>query len=248
MKSDGRIVQTTGVAGRAVGYRNGGASLVVAYAGIGDSNLDGQSDNSDISALVLAGKYVADGSGPTATWDEGDWSGDGVSSAGDISALILSGLYGSGMITSAVTPGSSGDGIASIVYDAATGALTFSKDGDTRDIREIKIASGGGHFLTANAENVGFLDVNSASLQDRFNLGSAFANGYDLGNLLANVPGGYNPLSDLTVQYGVFGGGSLVSGDLIVVPVPEPSAAMMLGIGATTLLLTRRRRRRACVS
>ncbi|MGB7158195.1 MAG: autotransporter-associated beta strand repeat-containing protein, partial [Tepidisphaeraceae bacterium] len=227
MKSDGRIVQTTGVANRAVGYTTSGANLVVAYAGIGDSNLDGQSDNADISALVLAGKYVANGAGATATWDEGDWNGDGKSSAGDISALILCGLYGSGAITSvvanAVSPGNSGDGVASIAYDIVTGSIKFAKDGDARDIREIKISSAGGHFVIANAENVGSFDVNSASLQDRFNLGAAFADGYDLGDLLASVPGGYDALSDLTIQYGVFGGGSLVAGDLVIV-VPEPTS------------------------
>ena len=52
---------------------------------------------------------------------------------------------------------------------------------------------------------------------------------------------GYNPLSDLTVEYGVFGGGTLVAGDLVVA-VPEPAS-----IGAVTLagaLLARRPRRR----
>src|SRR5688500_331514 len=138
MKFDGRLVQTTGVANRTVGYTSSGGNVVIAYAGIGDSNLDGQSNNGDISALILGGKYAAGGAGPAATWDEGDWNGDGRSSAGDISALILSGLYGSGMTSSIVTPGAPGDGFASIVYNPATGALTFSKDGDNRDIREIR--------------------------------------------------------------------------------------------------------------
>ena len=48
---------------------------------------------------------------------------------------------------------------------------------------------------------------------------------------------GYDALADLTVQYGVFGGGSLVAGDLVVV-VPEPAAA------ASLILLGVRRRRR----
>jgi hypothetical protein len=190
---------------------------------------------------VLGGKYVAGGGGPAATWDEGDWTGDGVSSAGDVSALVLSGLYGSGFIASAVAPGTNGDGLASIVYNPLDGSLTFAKDGDARDIREIVIASADGHFVTANAENVGFLDVNSAALQDRFSLGAAIASGYDLGNLLAGVPTGYNPLTDLTVQYGVFGGGSLVAGDLVVLPVPEPSTFATFTCAAVALLLSRRR-------
>lgn len=239
MKSDGRIVQSTGIANRAVGYTTSGSNLIIGYAGIGDSNLDGQSDNTDISALVLAGKYDAGGAGPAATWDEGDWNGDGRSSAADISALILSGLYGSGAITSSVSPGTSGDGVASIVYNVATGALTFSRDGDARDIREIKISSATGRFVTANAENVGGFDVNSTTLQDRFNISAPIADGYDLGDLLAGVPGGYNALSDLTVQYGVFGGGTLVAGDLVVV-VPEPASLALAFLGGGALLRRRR--------
>jgi hypothetical protein len=240
MKFDGRLVQTTGVANRTVGYTSSGGNLIIGYAGIGDSNLDGQSNNSDISALVLGGKYAAGGSGAAATWDEGDWNGDGLSSAGDISALILSGLYGSGMTSSIVTPGANGDGVASIVYNATTGSLSFSKDGDARDIREIRISSAGAHFVIANAENLGSFDANTASLQDRFKLDAAFADGYDLGDLLAGVSAGYNPFSDLTVEYGVFGAGTLVAGDLVVA-VPEPAS-----IGAVALagiLLARRPRR-----
>lgn len=239
MKADGRLTQSTGVANRAVGYTQSGPNLVIAYAGIGDSNLDGQSSSADISALVLAGKYTANGSGPAATWDEGDWTGDGKASAADVSALVLSGLYGAGQQSNLVAPGLPGDGVASIVYNIVDGSLKLSRDGDARDIREIRIASASGAFVIANAENVGALDVNDPGLQDRFSLSGPFADGYDLGNLLAGAGITYNPLTDLTVEYGVFGGGNLVAGDLTVVPEPSMTVSVIAGIAG---ILTWRRR------
>ena len=258
MKADGRLVQTTGVSGRAVGYTTSGAGLAVAYSAIGDSNLSGDVNSSDISAVVLGGKYVGDGSGPDAFWDEGDWNGDGKASSADISSLVLAGTYNSGpyggssapaggaasLTSNLVVAGTSGNGVADIVYNVATGDLSFAKDGDARDIRELRIASASGAFKTANGSNVGFLDANTTTLQDRFSLSSAFGDGYDLGTLLASAGIGYNALSDLTVQYGVNGGGTLTSGSLVIVGgvAPEPASLVCLTAGVAGLFGRRRRR------
>ena len=158
--------------------------------------------------------------------------------------LAIASAVGTAAATSngAVIVGTTGNGVADILYNVTTGSLSFAKDGDARDIRELRIDSAGANFKTANAANVGFLDANTTTLQDRFSLSAAFGDGYSLGNVLAGLPVTYNPLTDLTVQYGVNGGGTLTAGDLVLVgQVPEPASlaaiATLTGVG----VLRRRR-------
>lgn len=69
-------------------------SLVVAYAAVGDANLDGSVNIQDLIALTAAGKYGT--SATNAGWWEGDFNGDGRVGIGDLIALVSAGLYGSG--------------------------------------------------------------------------------------------------------------------------------------------------------
>ena len=79
----------------AVGYRMlPDGSLVVGYSGVGDANMDGSVDDSDLSQVSTSGKY---GSGATdAAWWQGDFNYDGVVNIKDLVSMRTSGLYGSG--------------------------------------------------------------------------------------------------------------------------------------------------------
>jgi len=78
-----------------VGYRAlHDGSLVVGYSGVGDANMDGRVDDSDVTAVSSSGKY---GSAVTdAAWWHGDFNYDGFVNIKDLVSLRTSGLYGSG--------------------------------------------------------------------------------------------------------------------------------------------------------
>ena len=57
---------------------------------IGDANLDGEFNSSDMISVFSAGKYE---SGQTATWTEGDWNGDTTFDSADLIAAFSDGGY-----------------------------------------------------------------------------------------------------------------------------------------------------------
>jgi autotransporter-associated beta strand protein len=78
-----------------VGYRAlQDGSLVVGYSGVGDANMDGRVDDSDVTAVSSSGKYGS--AGADAAWWHGDFNYDGVVNIKDLVSLRTSGLYGSG--------------------------------------------------------------------------------------------------------------------------------------------------------
>ncbi len=91
------ITSTSIQAGKpfAVGYRMlQDGSLVVGYAAVGDANMDGSVDNTDLTAASTSGKY---GSGVAdANWWQGDFNYDGVVNIRDLVSMRTSGLYGRG--------------------------------------------------------------------------------------------------------------------------------------------------------
>jgi hypothetical protein len=60
----------------------------------GDVNGDGQFDQLDIVAVLVADKYL---SGDAATWSEGDFDGDGVFDQRDLVAALQTGMYLNGL-------------------------------------------------------------------------------------------------------------------------------------------------------
>ncbi|MCP4193599.1 MAG: PEP-CTERM sorting domain-containing protein [Planctomycetaceae bacterium] len=60
---------------------------------IGDANLDGEFNSSDLVTVFSAAKYE---SGQAALWEEGDWNGDQLFSSGDLVAAFSDGGYDSG--------------------------------------------------------------------------------------------------------------------------------------------------------
>jgi hypothetical protein len=79
----------------AVGYRvlaNG--SAIVAWAAFGDSNLDGQVNNTDITLINTGGKFNAGGT--SAVWSQGDYNYSGAVNNSDITLLNTAALFGAG--------------------------------------------------------------------------------------------------------------------------------------------------------
>jgi hypothetical protein len=76
-------------------YYHDGVSVHIAWyeqlpGDAGDANLDNQFDQTDITAVLGAGKYRT---GEPATWQEGDWNHDGVFDQLDIIAALQTGSY-----------------------------------------------------------------------------------------------------------------------------------------------------------
>lgn len=113
------ITSTSIQAGKpfAVGYRMlQDGSLVVGYAAVGDANMDGSVDNTDLTAASTSGKY---GSGVAdANWWQGDFNYDGVVNIRDLVAMRTSGLYGRG----SYLPQS----LTSLAMASTTGAVSFT--------------------------------------------------------------------------------------------------------------------------
>jgi autotransporter-associated beta strand protein len=115
----------------AVGYRMlGDGSLVVGYSGVGDANMDGRVDGSDVTAVSTSGKYgtgIAD-----AAWWHGDFNYDGVVNIKDLVGLRTSGLFGSGSYLPVVAASVSSSGMFTTPTTAQTtsaqtsSAKTFS--------------------------------------------------------------------------------------------------------------------------
>lgn len=78
---------------RAVGYRITGSGLEVAWAAIGDADLDGQLTAFDLVGLQSGGKFNKD---QPATWQDGDVNYDGRFNILDLVATNATGLFGRG--------------------------------------------------------------------------------------------------------------------------------------------------------
>ncbi|MFM9025050.1 MAG: autotransporter-associated beta strand repeat-containing protein [Planctomycetaceae bacterium] len=106
--------------GRAVGYRASAGTLTIAWAALGDVNLDGQIDSTDVSLINTGGRF---GQGPSsgAVWAEGDFNYSGGVNSTDISLLNGTGLYGTGSYVPTAPAGTS----------SATASVTTTSSPDT---------------------------------------------------------------------------------------------------------------------
>jgi hypothetical protein len=79
---------------RAVGWLgHGDGSVSVAYAALGDTNLDNQVDILDAANFLAGGKF---GTGSSATWSQGDFGYDGVVDILDVADFLSTGLFDAG--------------------------------------------------------------------------------------------------------------------------------------------------------
>ena len=68
------------------------------FSWVGDANLDGQFDTTDLVRVLSAGKYET---GQAAVWSEGDFNGDGFFNTSDLIAALSDGGYEQGSRTAA---------------------------------------------------------------------------------------------------------------------------------------------------
>jgi autotransporter-associated beta strand protein len=85
-----------------VGYRFDGAGrATVAFAPVGDANLDGEVNLFDLVTSEASGRY---GAGGAAGWDDGDFNYDGKFNVFDLLAIETSGTYAAGPLSIAAVP------------------------------------------------------------------------------------------------------------------------------------------------
>ncbi|MFM7244748.1 MAG: hypothetical protein ACKO40_11355, partial [Planctomycetaceae bacterium] len=108
-------------AGRGVGHvvsDDGG--LTIAFAALGDTNLDGVLDVLDVTNMIASGKYDTGGA---STWSDGDGNADGMLDVLDFADLMTTGLYDAG----SYLPAASGPaGFSETWEEAATSRMPAS--------------------------------------------------------------------------------------------------------------------------
>lgn len=83
--------QVAGQRSRAVGYRSfADGSATIAWAAMGDANLDGRVNSTDINMILGAGRFGR--TGAVAGWSEGDFNYDGRVNSQDLNLLMAAGL------------------------------------------------------------------------------------------------------------------------------------------------------------
>jgi hypothetical protein len=233
----------------AVASADNGGSVLVRAALIGDVNLDGNVDDSDVGQILDHGRFNVRHTGTTEDgWIDGDVNYDGVVNNIDIRTIALSGNYvgtppaAAKASASAITVPAAGQGLPGFSYDPTTGDVTFLADGVT-NIVDLHLRSVSGKFLPANSTFTSFPTVTTKELESTL-FGSTFDTGYDLGAIL---PTGLTlPIlqADLTLLHGVSGAGVEQSATITVVPEPTSTGCCAMALAAAGVMFQRRRRQR----
>jgi hypothetical protein len=216
----------------------------------GDADQDYDFDQLDLVHVLTSAKYLT---GEPATWGEGDWNGapggyagnppegNGVFDQTDIVAALGTGLYMIGPQAAAQLDGRQADAQASIVYNAATGELAVDAPEGT-ELTSVNIDSASGIFTGQPAANLGgSFDNDSDTNVFKATFGTSFGS-ISFGNVAQPGLEEEFLLGDLTVIGSLQDGGGLGDVDLVYVPVPEPSALMLVVLGLVGIAATSRRR------
>jgi len=150
-------------------------------------------------------------------------------------ALVV--LFGS--IANAAIPGggSTSDGVISLVYNPADGALKFDAAGKKATALEIQSAAG--YFTgTKPPQANGLFDVFNKNKFFVLKPGDAAIGDSDFGPAMAKGLTSAQLTADLTVSGALLPSGGLGTVDLVY--VPEPSSVALLGLGMLGLIRARR--------
>jgi hypothetical protein len=205
----------------------------------GDANMDLRFDQLDLVKVQIAAKYLT---GQSATWGEGDWNGAPGGSVGnppsgdnqfnqlDIVAALNAGKYLTGPYAALSGSGQSGDAQTSLVYEANTGQLSVDPPSGV-NLTSINVDSAAGRFigtkpsiLDGNFDNFGPGNIFKATF------GSSFG-AISFGNVLPAGLSQNDVVADLSAVGSLAGGGALGNVDLVYIPVPEPTTAVLLLMG-----------------
>lgn|GEM_PF-2791071 len=214
-------------------------SFKIGLAAPGDIDFNSQVTPDDILSLAANGLYNT--SSP-ANWREGDFNQDGVFDSADMLMAGATGVFNNGPYST--TEGTtSGTAPVNILYNEITGNVSF----DTKGVADmngfiLKSASNGLLFSNANLTAGPFVTTSSGTISSSF--AQTFANGYNLGDVLAAGLAKSFLLSDLTFTYSQASGGGVKTGQLVMVPEPASVAALAMGGVVGTLLLRSLRRRK----
>ena len=214
------------------GTDGGGAVMLQA----GDADMDLDFDQLDLVKVQIAAKYLT---GQAATWGDGDWDGapggevggppvgDGQFNQLDIIAALSAGFYLQGSYAALSAGGAMGDAQTSVGYDANTGRVWVDPPAG-KDLTSINIESAASIFTGDAAENLGGSFDNDADNNIfKATFGGSFG-AISFGNVAQAGLSEQFVRDDLTVVGSLAGGGDLGSVDLLYVPVPEPSALVLL--------------------
>lgn len=233
----GEIVEDYNTGSRRIGWYADGSKVLAGYAAVGDANVDGEFNTTDISLLVAAGKYRT---GESAEWAEGDVNWDGLFNSTDIGEMVtqslVTGLYRSGPYAASSEPDPEVEGEIIASYNSQTGEISIQvPEGMTISSLSIRSA---GNFLTGD-DAPSFMSQDALfSADDDSEIFSglvplSLSEDFSLGNIVG-VPGPSDPYGDLTIEYN----GTQYAALAVV---PEPGTMFLLGI--SSLALIRRRRK-----
>ena len=215
----------------------------------GDADRDLDFDQLDLVRVQIAGKYLT---GNRATWGEGDWNGtsdgdvdrpprgDRVFDQLDIIAALSADVYLTGPYGAITRDGIPGDSRTSLVYHANTGELSVDAPAGN-ELTSINITSEAGRFTgDTPAALDGAFDNFAADNVFKATFGGSFGS-ISFGEILPPGISEADLTTDLSAVGSLAGGGDLGEVDLIY--IPEPTAAVLILCGLLALSWTRRRHR-----
>ena len=210
--------------------------------------MDYQFNQLDLVKVQIAAKYLT---AQAATWGDGDWdgapggepgnppAGNGMFDQLDIIAALGAGTYLQGDYRAITKGGAAGDAQTSIIYNPSDGSVGVDAPAGV-ELTSVNIDSAGTIFTGSPAANLGgSFDNDTDNNIFKATFGSSFGS-LSFGTVAQAGLSEDFVANDLTVVGSLAGGGDLGAVDLIY--VPEPSAVVLLALGAVGLLLTGRRR------